>query len=93
MPASTTTSIKLDDVLKARLQKLASARRRSVHWLMREAIAEYVEREEQRALTAWNEFQASGEQAKTEEAYEWLARLEAKGIGKGPPAKPLKWRG
>ena len=91
MAASTTTSIKLDDALKARLQQLAAARRRTVHWLMREAVAEYVEREEQRAVTAWNDFQAGGGD-KTQEAYAWLARLEAKGISKTSTIKPDKWR-
>ena len=91
MSASTTTSIKLDDALKARLQQLAAARRRTVHWLMREAVAEYVEREEQRAVTAWNEFQAGGGD-KTKEAYAWLARLEAKGISKASAIKPDKWK-
>ncbi len=95
MAASTTTSIKLDDAVKARLQQLAIARRRSVHWLMREAIAEFVAREEERALTAWTDFQAlqaaaqTESSAKTEEAYAWLAQLEAKGVS----TKPSKWRG
>ena len=91
MAATTTTSIKLDEALKGRLQKLAIARRRTVHWLMREAVAEYVEREEQRALTAWTEYQASGAD-KTQEAYAWLARLEAKGVSRTPAIKPVKWR-
>jgi len=90
MAATTTTSIKLDDVLKERLQQLAAAQRRSVHWLMREAIAEYVQREEQRALSGWNDIPAEAA-AKTEEAYAWLARLEAKGVSR-TPAKPEKWR-
>lgn len=42
------TSLKLDDELKGRVQQLAEARRRSSHWIMREAIAQYVEREEKR---------------------------------------------
>jgi len=91
MPATTTTSIKLDDALKGRLQQLAVARRRSVHWLMREAIAEYVAREEQRAVAVWQEFQTSAGD-KTQEAYAWLARLEAKGISKDHAVKPEKWR-
>ncbi len=91
MAASATTSIKLDDALKARLQRLAAAHRRSVHWLMREAIAEYVAREEQRAVMAWKELQAvDGDKA--QEAYAWLARLEAKGISKAHAVKPEKWR-
>ncbi len=45
---ATATSIKLYDELKGRVQHLADARRRSSHWIMREAIAQYVEREEKR---------------------------------------------
>jgi predicted transcriptional regulator len=78
-----TTSLKLDAETKARLQKLAQARQRSSHWLMREAIEQYVEREERReqfrqdALAAWAEYEATGLHVTAEEADEWLARLEA----------------
>jgi len=41
-------SIKFDDALKGRARQLAEVRRRSSHWIMREAIAQYVEREEKR---------------------------------------------
>jgi predicted transcriptional regulator len=34
---TTATSIKIDDELKARIKELAAARRRSSHWIMREA--------------------------------------------------------
>lgn len=83
MPASTTTSLKLDAETKARLRRLATARRRSAHWLMCEAIEQYVAREEARermrsdALAAWNEYQTTGKHATAEEADAWLARLEA----------------
>ncbi|MGD0600109.1 MAG: ribbon-helix-helix domain-containing protein, partial [Terriglobales bacterium] len=46
MPKPSTTSLKLDGETKERVQRLASARRRSPHWVMREAIEQYVEREE-----------------------------------------------
>jgi predicted transcriptional regulator len=78
-----TTSLKLDAEMKARVQKLAAARRRSAHWLMREAIREYVEREERRerlhrdAQAAWDEYQSSGRHVTAAEADAWLARLEA----------------
>lgn len=77
---ATATSIKLDDELKGRVQHLADARRRTAHWIMREAIAQYVEREEKRealkrdTLRAWEEFQETGVHATAEEADEWLAR-------------------
>lgn len=40
------TSLKIDSDLKNRLQQLASQRRRSAHWIMLEAIQQYVDREE-----------------------------------------------
>jgi predicted transcriptional regulator len=83
MAALPTTSLKLDAELKTRVQRLAEARRRSAHWLMREAIEQYVEREERRqqlhldALAAWEEYQATGQHLTAAEADVWLARLEA----------------
>ena len=43
---STTQGIKLDDDTNARLKALAKKRNRSAHWLMKDAIASYLEREE-----------------------------------------------
>ncbi len=83
MPTLATTSLKLDFELKQRVQQLASARRRSAHWIMREAVEQYVSREEKReqfrqgALAAWNDYQATGLHTTAEEADAWLAKLEA----------------
>lgn len=72
------TSIKLDDALKNRIQQLAQTRRRTSHWIMREAISQYVEREEMRevfrqdTLRAWDEFQATGLHATADEVDQWL---------------------
>jgi len=88
MAASATTSVKLDKETKERIQRLASARRRSAHWVIREAIEQYVEREEKReqfrqdALAAWNHYQATGLHVTAAEADAWLAKLEA---GKDTP--------
>lgn len=77
------TSVKLDDDLKGRIQHLADLRHRSAHWIMREAIRDYVTREEQResfrqdALRAWESYQENGQHLTLEEADAWLARLEA----------------
>jgi predicted transcriptional regulator len=60
------TTLKLDDALKGRVQHLAGLRRRSPHWIMREAIEQYVAREEARetfageANDAWVAFQEDG---------------------------------
>jgi predicted transcriptional regulator len=90
MAIRSTTSLKLDEATKARLQRLAAARQRSPHWLMREAVEQYVEREEKReqlrqdALAAWAEYQATGLHVTAEEADAWLARLEAGQGGAAP---------
>ena len=90
MPTSSTTSLKLDLKIKKRLQRLALARRRSPHWIMCEAIEQYVEREEKReqfrqdAIAAWTNFQTTGLHVTAEEADAWLANLEA-GENGAPP--------
>jgi predicted transcriptional regulator len=82
MGASSSTSLKLDHELKERVQRLAAVRRRSAHWVMREAVEQYVGREEKRerlrqdALAAWNHYQSTGLHATAEEADAWLAKLE-----------------
>jgi predicted transcriptional regulator len=92
MANRSTTSLKLDAEIKTRLQQLAQLRRRSSHWLMREAIEQYVEREERReqlrqdALAAWAEYQATGLHVTAEEADAWLAQLEAGEDAEPPPA-------
>jgi predicted transcriptional regulator len=83
MPGSSTTSLKLDPQLKDRVQRLAQSRRRSAHWIMREAVEEYVAREEKReqfrrdALESWDHYQKTGLHLTAEEADAWLAKLEA----------------
>ena len=44
--ATTTVGVKLDDETRDRLRDLGAARQRSTHWLMKEAIARYLEIEE-----------------------------------------------
>ncbi|KVE37253.1 CopG family ribbon-helix-helix protein [Burkholderia sp. TSV86] len=72
------TSIKLDDELKARIQHLAEQRQRTPHWLMREAITQYVEREEAResfrreALASWEHYRETGLHLTGEEVHAWL---------------------
>ena len=90
MATTSTASLKLDAEIKKRVQRLASARRRSPHWVMREAIEQYVEREEKRerfrqaALAAWNHYQTTGLHVTAEDADAWLAKLEA-GKDAAPP--------
>jgi len=72
------TSVKLDENLKTRIKRLAEARRRSPHWIMREAIRDYVEREEaqesfrQEAMASWKAYQETGRHLSGEEVRNWL---------------------
>ncbi len=72
------TSVKLDDGLKSRIQRLADIRHRSAHWIMREAIRDYVEREEaresvkQEALASWTAYQETGRHLTGQEVRDWL---------------------
>lgn len=72
------TSIRLEDTVKARLQRLAESRERSPHWLMNRAIEEYVEREEaverlrDEGRASWQAFRESGEHLTGAETRRWL---------------------
>ncbi len=72
------TSIKLDMDTKTRLQRLATSRQRSTHWLMQEAIRQYLEREEQLAQfrdemqTAWDDYQDTGLHVTGKEVFAWM---------------------
>ena len=84
-------AIKLDDDTRARVKRLADARHRTAHWLMREAITQYLEREEKReafrqdTLKAWEEYRTTGLHVTADEADAWLAQLE-QGNDIEPPA-------
>ena len=87
-------AIKIEAHIRERMKLLGVARQRSPHWLMREAIHQYVEREEKRAAfrqdatAAWNQYQANGLHVSAEEADAWLAKLEAGEDALPPKAHP-----
>lgn len=93
MPSATVrhVAIKIDEKTKARVERLAEARHRTSHWLMREAITQYVDREEKRevfrqeTLNAWEAYRATGLHVIADEADAWLAQLE-QGNDIEPPA-------
>jgi predicted transcriptional regulator len=84
-------AIKIDENTKARIRRLADACQRTPHWLMREAITQYVDREEKReafrqdALQAWEAFRATGQHVTADQTDAWLAQLE-QGNEVDPPA-------
>ena len=76
-------AVKLDQEQRDRIKRIADARHRTPHWIMREAIQQYVEREEKReafrqtGLQAWRDYEATGLHVAHEEADDWLAKLDA----------------
>jgi predicted transcriptional regulator len=84
------TSLKIDDALKGRVQQLANQRRRSSHWIMLEAIQQYVEREEarerfkQEALASWAAYKETGRHLTGEEVRTWLNTWGTKDENAGP---------
>ncbi len=72
------TSIKLDDELSERVRRLADLRQCSPHWVMCEAIRQYVEREEARegftqaAVASWKAYRETGAHLTGEEVRSWL---------------------
>lgn len=87
-------AIKIEEDIKARIKRLADARRRSSHWLMREAIMQYVDREEKReairqeTLKAWEAYRSNGLHVTADEADAWLRELE-QGNDIDPPPQHL----
>jgi predicted transcriptional regulator len=80
MKATSTSpvAIKIDEDTRNRVKRLAEARQRSSHWMMLEAIRQYVEREEKReafrqdGIRAWNEYQETGLHVTGDEVIAWL---------------------
>ena len=84
-------SVKLDEQERERLKSLGMARKRSPHWLARQAIAEYLDREEaverfkQESEAAWADYQNSGQAVPHAQVMEWLATWGGGDDGKSPP--------
>ncbi len=71
-------AVKLDPEMKERLMRLAAAKKRSPHWLMKEALREYTEKEEraerlrQETLERWETYEIGGESVSNEAMLVWL---------------------
>jgi predicted transcriptional regulator len=92
-PAIAPVSLKLDAGERARLAALGTTRKRSSHYLMREAVREYLTREEARqsfrdeAAEAWRDYEESGRHATQAEVDGWIDSL-----GTRKPKRAPKWR-
>jgi predicted transcriptional regulator len=88
--------IKLDEETRERLKTLGSARKRSAHWLMREAIREYLDKEEEierrntEADEAWVEYRRTGQSVSNEVMTAWLDTWGTDKEGPCPELEPRR---
>jgi len=91
----TTMGVKLDEEIRERLKSLGKTKQRSPHWLMREAIREYIEKEEvfearnREADEAWEEYKLTGNGVTHEAMSAWFDDLEAGKDAKCPQPEQL----
>lgn len=73
------TSLKLNEELKVKVQHLAALKNRTAHWIMCEAIRNYIDKEttqehfKQEALQSWENYQETNLHLTGEEAQDWLS--------------------
>ncbi len=83
-------AIKLDDATYDRLKSLGATRKRSPHWLMKEAIVQFLEREEeaerirQETLERLERYKATGETISGDVVDAWLRTWGTDREGKCP---------
>jgi len=78
---ATTQGIKLDEETQKRLKALAEKRRRSPHWIMRDAVERYLTQEEQyelektEDLAEYEDYLVTGKAIDNTEVSVWLEEL------------------
>ena len=87
---SSPMAVKLDPETRERLLKLAESKRRSPHWLMKEAVREYIAKEEraeklrQDTLDRWEAYKTGGGEVSNEAVMAWLDTWGHEGETEGP---------
>lgn len=87
---ATTQGIKLDDDTRKRIKILANKRQRSSHWLMKTAIEDYLQREEEfekekeEDNARWEHYLMTGKAIDHDKVETWLKDLSQ--------GKPRKWQ-
>ena len=93
MTSTRPAAIKLDQDMLDRIKRLAAAKGRSTQWMLRQAVSQFIEREESRevfraaALEAWHQYQFTGLHVTHDDADDWLARLQAGENAAIPPGQ------
>ena len=76
-----TVGVKLDQETRSRLKKLAEVKQRSAHWLMKDAITQYLDAEERyeheklEDEARWQRYLDTGAHLTHEEVAAWLDEL------------------
>ncbi len=79
--STTTMGIKLDEKTRERLKKLGKTRDRSPHWLMKQAITQFLDKEERYELERledeerYQRYLDTGEHITNDDMVDWLDRL------------------
>jgi len=87
---ATTTGVKLDSRTRARLKALSRIRQRSQHWLMKEAIERYLDREEsseqmkRETLERWERYETTGDHISDKTIEAWLESWGTEHEGRRP---------
>jgi len=77
----TTIGVKIDEATRDRLRALAEAKNRTPHWVVKEALAEYLAREEARERekredeARWDRYALTGEAVPHGRVRDWLKAL------------------
>ncbi len=77
----TSVAVKLEDEIKERIQHLGELKDRSSHWLMKRAILDYLEKEEQYEQEKledekrWEAYAQTGEAISHNDMKNWLKSL------------------
>lgn len=72
------TSIKIDTETKQHIQVIADRKHRSSHWIMLEAIRDYIKRDKvkekfaREALASWKSYKETGQHLTGQEVQDWL---------------------
>jgi predicted transcriptional regulator len=82
--------IKLAITERERLKKLGEQKKRSSHWLAKEAISQYLDREEaaerfkKETIERWEEYKTTGKSVSNDDVMAWLDSWGAENEPKAP---------
>lgn len=81
--STSTVGVKLDDETRERLKHVADELERTPHWVIKTALAEYLDREEaalkerHEDAARWARYQESGQAIPQKQVMQWLDALAA----------------